>query len=363
MLSPSLFLCALTTPPPSVFLNGRFVHDHEAALSPFDAGLQHAVGLFETLAAVVDAPPGVPPPADESRAIEHVRVIHLREHMQRLADSARELSITPALHVPPLEEIVLRCVARRWQGSPSALRLRVRLTLTPGVLNLLPRAADAGPQQPTILCVAHPAPPYPPDLFARGITAAVASMRPSPYDLHAGHKTLNYWQRLRELRAAASRGADEALVFDASHSLCGGCVSNVFVVKAGIVRTPLARGDNPAPGPDDHALAAATGQPEPSPPEADTARREQPRREAPVLPGITRRWVVDCCEQWGVPIVRENLDVDDCLDADELFLTNSGWGVLPVSRVESKPIARGTPGVLSTRLVEAWRRLLTAQSG
>jgi branched-subunit amino acid aminotransferase/4-amino-4-deoxychorismate lyase len=188
-------------------------------------------------------------------------------------------------------------------------------------------------------------------------------MRPSPSDEHAGHKTLNYWQRLRELRAAAARGADEALVFDASASLCGGCVSNVFVVKAGIVRTPWARGDTLGPDPDAQALAAATGH---STPTSATPIAERPDRAPiapPVLPGITRRWALDCCQQWGVPIVRDRLTIDDCLDADEILLTNSGWGVLPVSRVEATPIGRGTPGAVSARLVEAWTRLLAGANG
>jgi len=46
--------------------------------------------------------------------------------------------------------------------------------------------------------------------------------------------------------------------------------------------------------------------------------------------------------------------IDDLLDADEVFLTNSSWGVLPVVRIESRDIAAGTVGDLTTTLRNAW---------
>ena len=40
--------------------------------------------------------------------------------------------------------------------------------------------------------------------------------------------------------------------------------------------------------------------------------------------------------------------------ADEVFLTNSSWGVLPVTQVEGKPISDGAVGPISKRLVNDW---------
>ena len=60
----------------SVFLDGEFVSRDGARVSAFDAGLQHGVGLFETMLGVRDG--------------AGVRGILVHEHVERLAFSARE---------------------------------------------------------------------------------------------------------------------------------------------------------------------------------------------------------------------------------------------------------------------------------
>ena len=111
----------------TVFLNGRFVERDEAMVSAFDAGFQHGVGLFETLLAV--------------RSAEGPwRVIHLREHVERLGASARGLGLSEALRVSALGEAVTRTVERAGQELSEVTRLRVRLTITGGDLNMLGKA-------------------------------------------------------------------------------------------------------------------------------------------------------------------------------------------------------------------------------
>jgi branched-subunit amino acid aminotransferase/4-amino-4-deoxychorismate lyase len=48
------------------------------------------------------------------------------------------------------------------------------------------------------------------------------------------------------------------------------------------------------------------------------------------------------------------LDIDALLNADEIFLTNSSWGVLPVVAVEAQTIGSGKPGPITTRLRKRW---------
>ena len=57
------------------------------------------------------------------------------------------------------------------------------------------------------------------------------------------------------------------------------------------------------------------------------------------------------------------LTIDDLLDADEVLLSNSGWGVLPVVRVEQKEIGDGTVGAATTKLREAWLELVERETG
>ncbi len=299
----------------SVFLNGELLDRDDARVSAFDAGLQHGVGLFETMDATGPGDPGCDPGM--------VRVRRLDEHLERLCSSAAELGLSDDLRSGPLGEAVRLVVAR-----PGLARARVRLTLTGGDLNLLQTTGRSG-HTPTVLIQVQPATAYPDEMFERGVGVTIADARANPLDPTAGHKTLNYWQRLRELQRAAGKGAGEALMFQVTNHVCGGCVSNLFAVKDGTLVTPIARGEEAS---EDGKVAMPS----------------------PVLPGITRAEVIEIASGQGVGCARRMLTIDDVLDADEVFLTNSSWGVLPAVRVEAEAIGDGAVGELTRSLREAW---------
>jgi branched-subunit amino acid aminotransferase/4-amino-4-deoxychorismate lyase len=319
----------------TVFLNGRFVSAEEARVSAFDAGLQHGVGLFETMLARME----------DGRA----EVERLGPHLDRLVASAHELGLAQSLRQPALAEAVARTVeeaARSTEGLETE-RWRVRLTITGGDLNLLerPRAAGQPAITPTVLIAAHPAVRYPDEMFDRGVSVVVAEFRVNPLDPLAGHKTLNYWGRLRELQRAGAARAGEALVLQVSNHIAGGCVSNLFAVTDGVLLTPVARG------------------------EEGRSRDQEPRRTiadqrpsgkgvylpSPVLPGITRAAVLDAARELGIAAEKRMMTIDDVLRAEELFLTNSSWGVLPVVSVEKHAIGLRTPGDTTRRIARAIR--------
>ncbi len=355
----------------TVFLNGRFVADSEAHVSVHDAGFQHGVGLFETMLAVRRGPDPLSPRVDLEDAVSgaasrEFAVIHLHEHLTRLRTSAFALGLAERLHVGPLGEAVERACERAFSTLPECTRLRVRLTVSGGDLNLLSRAAaarkDAGsgePQPappelyPTVLVVAQPAIAYPEAMLEEGVLATLAEMRVNPYDPSQGHKTLNYWARLRELQTAAAKRAGEALVFSISNHLAGGCVSSALLVRGQSLITPTARGEE-----EEVAMERERGydqaDPEMPPTPSQRATRETP---SPVLPGITRAWALDVASDMGLTIERRDVTVEDVLGCDELMLTNSSWGVMPVTRVESRTIGSGTVGATTKRLMSAWRDL------
>ncbi|MFO0830472.1 MAG: aminotransferase class IV [Phycisphaerales bacterium] len=353
----------------TVFLNGRFLSREEASVSAFDAGFQHGVGLFETMTAVVGQAPhaiGGQRAREEAEvaALGRVRVVHLPEHMQRLAASARALGLSDALRTAALEEAVSRTVARASMELPDQAHFRVRLTITGGDLNMLTRGAGAATpqaQQPTVLIVAQPATPYPREMFERGVGVSVADYKANPLNPFEGHKTLAYWPRLRELQVAATKGAAESLVFQVSNHLSGGCVSNAFLVKNGVLVTPLALGDEGASDIDqaiEHAMGDAGGAGARRAQPAAADGREGRKLPSPVLPGITRRWVMDWADSELVDVERRMVTIADVLDADEVLLTNSSWGVLPVVRVEREAIGDAVVGEVGRRLVQAWAELV-----
>ena len=292
-----------------VWLNGSFIDRDQASVSVFDAGFQHGVGLFETMLARNGA------------------VFRIDAHLDRLANSAKELLLTQRLRIDPLAVAVELTLKRN-----SLAEARVRLTLTGGNLNMLEQSGKSQ-VDPTILIVAQPPTSYPKELFENGVMVMIADGRENPLHPMAGHKTLNYWPRIRALQIAASKRAGEALWFAVSNHLVGGCVSNAFLVKDGRLLSPIARGEE-----------------------------EQGALPSPVLPGITRAAIIELADDLEIDVARRMLDINDVLSADEMFLTNSSWGVLPVVAVEQSRIGDGHVGAVTSQLRNAWLDLVEQET-
>lgn len=313
-------------------INGRVVEGAEQIVSAFDAGLQHGVGLFETLSAGVRG--GRP------------WALHLEEHVERLAGSARELGLSETVREAGLASMVEKAVLHAGLD-----RARVRVTLTGGDLNMLTAQADpTKPRriQPTIIVHVQAATPYPDDMFERGVAVVLADLRVNPLDPAAGHKTINYWSRLRELQRAAGQRAAEALIFQVTNHLAGGCVSNCILVRRQDQRielvTPIARGE-------EQDVAGEAGR-----------ESQGAVLPSPVLPGVTRGWVIDQAEARGYNMFRRMISVDEVLKADEVLLTNSSWGVLPVVKVEAEAIGDGVVGPIGKELRRAWQEAIEEAS-
>jgi branched-chain amino acid aminotransferase len=337
-------------------------------VSAFDAGFQHGVGLFETMLASVSG--------------GEARVPFLGDHLDRLVESARALGLSESLRRDPLGDAVVETAeraAREMNGPGNGngtgagngggeTRLRVRLSITGGDLNMLSRARQAAAQSgdnsggepgaesgagesrasgggvehnPTLLIHAQRATEYPEAMFERGVLVTLADLRINPFNPLEGHKTLSYWARLRELQAAAAKRAGEALVFTITNHLAGGCVSNAMIVKDGVIHTPIARGEEEQ----EATRSGGNGVPIPS----------------PVLPGVTRKVVTRLAGEIGIEVRRRMITIHEILSADEVFLTNSSWGVLPVTRVESQAIGNGEVGEVTRQVRGEWLREWTGR--
>jgi len=281
-----------------IHLNGQMIPHDQARIHVDDAGLQHAVGLFETL------------------AVRQGRAFRLQAHLERLAQSAQQLGLARELDLPSLAEAVRQTIAEN-----QLTEARVRLTVTAGEISLLRPRPQSEAVPLTTLVIATPPTAFDPAAFEKGVTALIAPPLANPFDPLAGHKTLAYWSRLRVLRQSAAAGAAEAIVLNVTNHLAGGTVSNLFLVRDGELLTPFAR---------DEEVSGAL--------------------PAPVLPGVTRAAVIELAAQQNLTVHRRMLSVDDLLSADEVFLTNSNWFILPVTHIEKQPIASGAPGAITQSL-------------
>jgi branched-chain amino acid aminotransferase len=286
-----------------VYLNGRLVAADEARVGVFDAGLLHGVGLFETM-----------------RAYNGV-VFRLDDHLERLRRSAAALKIALPGDLAPWKQGVSQLLEAN--GLTSA---RVRLMVTPGDVR---RAAQGGGQQQTadctVLIAAGPMTPYPAEMYQKGMTVLVSGFKQGRYDPMCGHKTISYFPRLIALRDAQMRGCGEALWFTTENLLAEGSISNVFLVKDELLKTPPV--------------------------------------DTPILPGVARKVVLEQATAQKISFQELPLTVKDLLGADEVFLTNSVMEVMPVCRVEAHTVGDEKPGPITQRVAEAYRGAVKAGCG
>jgi branched-chain amino acid aminotransferase len=274
-----------------------------------DTGLLHAAGAFTTM-----------------RAYQG-QVFRLADHLMRLRDTCT------ALFVPMQykDEQIAEAIAALLKANELA-DARLRLTITRGAVTQDP--LHGMHLHPTAILTATAFEPYPAEYYEKGMTVLAYDLQKlNPYDMQAGHKTLNYFSRLAAMRDANRRGAGEALWFNVHNYLQCGSVSNIFLVKRG-------------------ELLTAPTQAELDDPQVAT---DCPYPRSNVLPGVTRKVILELAQEHGLSIRRQGLSIDDLLGADECFITNSIMEVMPVCRVERKPLGADKPGDLTRRLAMLYR--------
>jgi D-alanine transaminase len=87
------------------------------------------------------------------------------------------------------------------------------------------------------------------------------------------------------------------------------------------------------------------------------------RRTAPlggILAGTTRGLVLDLARQQGVAVEESPLNCNRTGEIDELFLSGTTAEVLPVVRLDGKPVGDGKPGPVTRRLQDAYARAVEA---
>jgi len=283
-----------------VWLNGNWIDESQAQISIRDTGLLHAAGIFTTMRGV------------------NGRVFALDRHLERLRRSSAALFI-PLQH----SDDDLRNAVRQILEKNDLPEARLRLTLTRGLAKQDP--LHGLHLTPTVFLTATSHEPYPEEYYERGMTVVLLDeQKLNPFDIQAGHKTLNYFSRLAALREANRRSAGEALWFDIHNQLQSGSISNVFIVKNNSLLTPPTTAEG--------------------------------KNRSCVLPGITRAMMMELAAESGLSARPEPIDVNKLLDADEVFLTNSIMQVMPVCRIERKAIGDDRPGPVTKKLAAALER-------
>ena len=150
-----------------------------------------------------------------------------------------------------------------------------------------------------------------PDQMARGLHLAISNVvRIPPTSLNPAIKNYHWLDLVQGLFDAYDQGAETALLLDTNGNIAEGPGFNVFAAKDGKLTTPA------------HS----------------------------VLPGITRQTVFDICAMLGTSVSIHDISPNALIMADEVFITSTAGGIMPVSSVNRTAIGNGAPGPLTTRI-------------
>jgi branched-chain amino acid aminotransferase len=87
-----------------------------------------------------------------------------------------------------------------------------------------------------------------------------------------------------------------------------------------------------------------------------------PSIESGALPGITREAVLELAKSMGITTVVKQVELGELRTAAEVFLTNSILEIMPLTRLDNKPIGPGKPGPVTQQLMSSYRELVAKET-
>lgn len=279
-----------------IYINGTLYNKEDAKISVFDHGLLYGDGVFEGIRSYAG------------------KVFRLEEHIDRLWDSAKAI----ALQLPMTKEEMGQAVVDTLAANDiDEGYIRVVVTRGSGTLGLDPnRCSD-----PQVIIITDHIALYPKELYENGLEIITVSVaRNHPAALSPRIKSLNYLNNILAKIEGIQAGCIEALMLNHKGEVAECTGDNIFLVRGGVLLTPPI--------------------------------------EAGILEGITRDAVIELAKEAGIEVREIPLTKHDVYIADECFLCGTAAEVIPVVKVDSRPIGDGTPGAMTKDLIERFHELV-----
>ncbi|WP_031260888.1 aminotransferase class IV [Mesorhizobium sp. LNHC252B00] len=273
------------------FMDGQYLPMSEAKISVLDWGFLHSDATYDTV------------------HVWNGRFFRLDLHLDRFFGGVERLRMKLPYDREKIASILTACVAL--SGHKSAY---VEMICTRGSSPTFSR----DPRQAENRFIAFAVPfgsVANKEQLERGLHVAISeTVRIPPKSIDPSIKNYHWLDLVKGLFDAYDRGAETALIVDTHGHVAEGPGFNVFVVKDGFLRTP------------------AFG----------------------VLPGITRRTVFDVCAEIGLSATAADISRAEIKEADEVFITSTAGGIMPVTRIDDTAIANGRVGSVTRRLMDLY---------
>lgn len=257
-----------------LFEDGQFYRDDKLVIGANNRGLRYGDGIFETM------------------KVNKGKIQLADFHMERLFSALSLLQFDcPSYFTPDyLKDRISQLVHRNGHADLA----RVRLMIHRGNGGLY----DAISHFPHHIMQSWSLPAANHQWNENGLVLGIHRVAHKSMDLLANAKTNNYLPYVMGALNAKKEKWNDAIILNAAGRIADCTIANLFVVKDGIIRTP-----------------ATT--------------------EGPVL-GVMRRFLLGFCMKNGLDVQESAIPVSDLLEADELFLTNSSYGIRWVGSLEDK---------------------------
>jgi branched-chain amino acid aminotransferase len=278
-----------------VYINGKLYAKEDAKVSVYDHGLLYGDGVFEGIRSYGG------------------KVFRMQAHVDRLWSSAKAI----LLAIPMTRDEMAKAIEDTLAAN--GIRngyIRVVVTRGPGSLGLDPKVC----RDPQVIIITDSIALYPEEYYRKGLEIVTASVvRNHPAALSPRIKSLNYLNNILAKMEGQQAGCVEALMLNHKGEVAECTGDNIFLVRGKALFTPSL--------------------------------------ESGILEGITREAVIELARAAGYEVREVPLTKHDVYVAEECFLTGTAAEVIPVVKVDSRPIGCGGPGPITQELIERFRKL------
>lgn len=214
----------------------------------------------------------------ETILLKEKKLIYLEEHYNRLIKAVERLKINMDLS---FEKLSLYFNLYTEKNSLENSILRVTILKNRDSFDIL---------------ITHRENKYKSSKYREGFKIEISEFKRNPHSIISGIKSVNYLENIYALRAAKEVGSDEVLFLDCKNHISEGATSNIFFIKDGIIYTPT--------------------------------------KECGLLKGIIRGKIIEIIDKnKHLKLKQGFFPLKKLLEADEVFLTNSIMGIMPVSKI------------------------------
>ena len=274
-----------------IYINGQFFPRADAKVSVMDSGYLLGDGVWEGI------------------RLYNNHLIHLEKHLERLYEGAETIQMDIGISKSEMKSAVEKTLKKNEMISD----VHIRLIVSRGIKSTPYQHPKVTIGHPTIVIIPEYKKPSP-ELKFEGITLGTVSTIRNNLTQDPRVNSLSKHNCIAACIEADKMGVDEGLMLDPDGYVSTCNSTNFFMIKSNEVWT-------------------SNGQ--------------------HCLNGVTRHSVIDICKRKQIPIKEKQFSINEVHEADEVFVTGTFAGIIPVRSVDGNTIGNGTRGLLTEQL-QTW---------